>query len=76
MKTVNTISRWAAFVWLWRHDSEARWFWLWQFLKGHNLREEVACNLRDFGLTKGDGLPLGRNRLRIRFTVSKESVCN
>lgn len=51
MKTVNTISRWAAFIWLWRHDSEAKWFWLRAYLAGANLRGDVAINLRDFGLT-------------------------
>jgi hypothetical protein len=52
MKTINTISRRAAFVWLWRHDSEARWFWLLQYIKGHDLRLDVAINLRAYGLTE------------------------
>jgi hypothetical protein len=72
MKTVNTISRWAAFVWLWRHDSEARWFWLWCYLRGHNVREDMACNLRDFGRSHDRS----RNAIRIRFTSCKESACN
>ena len=51
MKTVNTISRYAAFSWLWKHDPEAKWFWFRAFIMGANLREDVAINLRDFGLT-------------------------
>lgn len=52
MKTVRTISRYAAFVWLWRKDSDAKWFWLrcWLFTPC-NLNICVYENLRDFGLT-------------------------
>ncbi len=53
MKTVNTISKKAAFVWLWRHDPEAKWFWLLQYVKGEDLREDVAINYKDYGRTKG-----------------------
>ncbi|AWL11914.1 hypothetical protein HMF8227_01439 [Saliniradius amylolyticus] len=56
MKTVNTISKWAAFVWLWRHDAEAKWYWLRQLIKGVDLREAVADNLMDFGLTSKAGV--------------------
>jgi len=51
MKTVNTISRRAALVWLWRNDSEARWFWLLQYIRGHELRRDVVINLKQFGPT-------------------------
>ncbi len=53
MKTINTISNWAAFIWLWRNDREAKWFWLRSYIMGVNLREDMAINLSDFGLTKG-----------------------
>ena len=53
MKTVTSISRWAAFVWLWRNDSEAKWFWFKRWLLSNsNLNECVFENLRDFGLTQ------------------------
>jgi len=51
MLTVNSMSKRQAFVWLWRNDPEAKWFWLCRFLIGHHCREDVMINLRDFGLT-------------------------
>lgn len=55
MNTLNKLTRWQALVWLWRHDPEAKWYWLRRFLRGVHLREDVAINYRDFGLTsKGE----------------------
>ena len=53
MKTINTISRYACFVWLWRNDPEYKWGWLEYYLRGYDLRDDVKINLSDFGLTKG-----------------------
>lgn len=49
MKTVNMLSRREAFLWLWRKDPEARWYWFRCFIKGADLREDVLINLRQFG---------------------------
>ena len=46
----TAMSRYQAFRWLWRFDSEAKWFWLWCYVKNENLKEDVAINLRDFGV--------------------------
>lgn len=52
MKTATSISNYAAFVWLWRNDPEAKWFWFRCFITGNKLQQCVVDNLRDFGLTK------------------------
>lgn len=52
MLSVNNMSKYQAFRWLWRNDPEARWYWFRCFLKGSDLRTDVTINLRDFGLTK------------------------
>lgn len=56
MLPVNKMSKYQAFRWLWRFDSEARYFWLWCYLKslfnGTHLKDDVAINLRDFGVCK------------------------
>lgn len=52
MKTVNSLNRYQAFRWLWRFDPEGRLLWLKAFLRGCDLREDVAINLRDFGVTR------------------------
>lgn len=49
MLTVNRMSRWQAFVWLWRNDPEAKWFWCKLWLMGVHLKEAVRDNLKDFG---------------------------
>ncbi len=49
MKNIKTITNWQAFVFLWRHDPEARWFWFKCFIKFTDLREDVEINLRSFG---------------------------
>lgn len=52
MKSAMTLSNWAAFVWLWRHDPEAKWFWLCCYIKHAELQEDVAINYATFGRTK------------------------
>lgn len=51
MLTVNRMTRWQAFMWLWRHDAEARWFWFKRWLTGTHLKHAVMDNYRDFGAT-------------------------
>ncbi|WP_430010232.1 hypothetical protein [Methylophaga lonarensis] len=53
MLTVNRMTRWQAFIWLWRHDSEARWLWFRYWLMRADLRIDVQINLRDFGVSRG-----------------------
>lgn len=52
MKRVTSLSSYKSFRWLWRFDSEAKWFWLSCFLKGSNLQEDVIINLDTFGVSK------------------------
>lgn len=49
MLTVNKMTRWQAFMWLWRHDSEARWHWFKCCIMRADLRKDVTINLRDYG---------------------------
>lgn len=49
MLTTNRMTRWQAFVWLWRNDPEAKWLWLKLYLKGNHLKGSVQDNLNDFG---------------------------
>lgn len=54
MLTLNKMSRYQAFRWLWRFDSEARWFWFGRYiLSKSNLVEDVRQNYQDFGATRG-----------------------
>lgn len=54
MLTLNRMSRYQAFRWLWRFDSEARWFWFGRYiLSKSNLVNDVRQNYRDFGATRG-----------------------
>jgi|GEM_PF-2407061 len=48
--TINAMSKYQAYRWLLRHDNEAWWHWTKCFLKGSDLREDVAINHRDFGV--------------------------
>ena len=50
MTTANTLTKWQAFMWLWRHDPEARWLWFKAWLSGSHLKYAVQDNLRDFGI--------------------------
>jgi hypothetical protein len=52
MLRVTAMTKYQAFRWLWRFDSEARLFWLKCFLLGHDLKEDVIINLSDFGVVK------------------------
>ena len=52
MLRVTAMTKYQAFRWLWRFDSEARFFWLKCFLLGHNLKQDVLNNLHDFGVVK------------------------
>lgn len=53
MTRVTNLTRYKAFRWLWRFDNEAKWFWLHCYLFSKaDLKEDVAINLQDFGLTK------------------------
>lgn len=60
MLTVNRMSKKQAFVWLWRNDPEAKWFWFRQYLKGRHLKDAVADNLRDFGIFPKEPKPAKR----------------
>lgn len=44
------MSRYQAFRWLWRFDNETKWFWLWCYIKGANLQQDVEINLLTFGI--------------------------
>lgn len=51
------LSNWAAFVWLWRNDPEARWYWLYVFITiqpgdTKTIQRCVVDNLYTFGLTR------------------------
>jgi len=50
MKRVTALSNYQSFRWLWRFDSEAKWFWLRCFLQGKSLQEDVVINLDTFGV--------------------------
>ena len=50
MKRATSLSRYQSFRWLWRFDSEARWFWFLQYMLGADLQKDVLINLRDFGV--------------------------
>ncbi|NRD34554.1 hypothetical protein HQQ92_22840 [Shewanella sp. DC2-4] len=50
MKRATSLTRYQSFRWLWRFDSEARWFWFWQYVCGADLQQDVLINLRDFGV--------------------------
>jgi len=54
MLRVTAMTRYQAFRWLWRFDSEAKWFWLLCFVKGADLKEDVWINLRDYGTKWGN----------------------
>lgn len=49
MLTANRMSKWQAFVWLWRNDPEAKFFWFKLWLTGVHLKDAVKHNLKDFG---------------------------
>lgn len=51
MLTINMLTHWQAFIWLWRNDPEARWFWFKCWLFNENLNAAVQDNYRDFGST-------------------------
>lgn len=44
------MSNYQAFRWLWRFDSEAKWFWFLCYLAKYDLRKDVEINLKDFGV--------------------------
>jgi len=48
MLKVTAMTRYQSFRWLWRFDSEAKWFWLRCYIMGADLQEDVGINLRDF----------------------------
>lgn len=50
MLTINRMNRRQSFAWLWRNDPEAKWYWLRRFLSGHNCKQDVQINIRDFGV--------------------------
>ena len=50
MLTINRMNSWQAFIWLWRNDPEAKWFWFRCFLLAKNNKEDVLINIRTFGL--------------------------
>lgn len=52
MLRVTAMSKYQAFRWLWRFDSEAKFYWLKCFLLGSNLKQDVIINLNDFGVVK------------------------
>ena len=52
MLRVTAMTKYQAFRWLWRFDSDARFFWLKCFILGHDLKQDVGINLRDFGVVK------------------------
>lgn len=52
MLRVTNMSNYQSFRWLWRFDSEAKWFWLLCFIKGASLNKDVQINLNDFGVVK------------------------
>lgn len=55
MKKWNQLTRYQAFRWLWRFDSEAKWYWLRVYLfSKSNLQDDVWQNLKDFGVCKYD----------------------
>jgi hypothetical protein len=56
MRKATSLNRYQSFRWLWRYDNEAKWFWLWAYIQGANLQEDVLINLRDFGVVKGTNL--------------------
>jgi len=52
MKTINSLTRYQAFRWLWRYDNEAKWFWLKVYLFSRaDLRKDVRQNYDTFGAT-------------------------
>lgn len=50
MLTVNAMNKRQSFVWLWRNDPEAKWFWFRCFLTGKNLKGDVLINIQTFGI--------------------------
>ena len=52
MLKATAMNKYQAFRWLWRFDNEARLFWLKYFLLGYDLKQDVICNLNDFGVVK------------------------
>lgn len=52
MLRVTAMTNYQAFRWLWRFDSEAKFYWLKCFILGSSLKESVADNLQDFGVVK------------------------
>lgn len=52
MLTINNMTKWQAFMWLWKFDSEEKFSWLKYFLLGHDLKDDVKINLCDFGISK------------------------
>lgn len=52
MKRWTSLTNWQAYVWLLRHDSEARWFWTKELLitKKGALKDAVGDNLRTYGV--------------------------
>lgn len=52
MLRVTSLTNYKAFRWLWRFDSEAKWYWLKCFALRKNLKQDVEINLRDFGPAK------------------------
>ena len=52
----TAMSNYQAFRWLWRYDSDAKWFWLITYIKMALLRDTeelrgcVGDNLHDFGV--------------------------
>lgn len=65
MLTVNNMSKWQSFMWLWRFDSEAKFYWLKCFLLRHNLKDDVRINLSDFGIVRRvDYLELQRDKVK------------
>lgn len=55
MLTVNRMTKWQAFMWLWWNDSEARWIWFKLWIRGKHLKDAVADNLACYGLTGRNG---------------------
>lgn len=52
MLRVTAMTDYQALRWLWRHDSEARWFWLGRFIFSNNLRDAVEDNLYTYGVVR------------------------
>jgi len=52
MLRYTAMNNYQAFRWLWRHDGEAGWFWLWCYITGHNLVPCVEDNLYTYGVVK------------------------